>query len=435
MNYNHKTVFNLSSKIIFPKFLTRNFGSQKLVFFYEQPNWISISQSEHIILNDLANKTIEQTMLNHSENEVINILRKLLERNILPLKNNKKNKSNLLPMHLYLTNACNLKCKHCYMFSSSPLKDELNKREWLNVIDQFVDYGGKNISISGGEPLLVPYFEDLIWDIRKKSKHLRIKLLTNGILLNKFIYILNDLYIEEIQISLDGPDAKTHDLIRGKGSFEKTINNIKLLKDYKGNILISMCVLNEYIKNYENSFKKFYQYLIQIIPKAKISLATDLMNGRHYKKLNYIKASENLNRIRSLFRSTANEVGIEIEEDTRFERNAKVVSCGYGGTLTIQSNGDVFPCGYVIGQQPIGNVRYQSISNLLKMCTKILYEHMVNNLHPCNKCVLSYVCGGACRIENYINNKNFKKSSCSDKAKKDIWKSLLDNDQKKFLEP
>jgi len=91
------------------------------------------------------------------------------------------------------------------------------------------------ISLTGGEPFI---HKDLLVQLvdyfNYSDQFGRIGILTNGTLIDDAIALelksFNKLH--EIQVSIDGSNAYIHDQIRGKGSFYKAVEGIKLLREY-----------------------------------------------------------------------------------------------------------------------------------------------------------------------------------------------------------
>jgi organic radical activating enzyme len=106
---------------------------------------------------------------------------------------------------LELTTYCQLNCPGCYrgLFN----KNAKRFHEKLDELKKQVDFliktrNVQTISLSGGEPLLYPYLDDLVRYIA--SKRLRIKIYTNGIKLDEERLIkLRDLGVTEFIIHID----------------------------------------------------------------------------------------------------------------------------------------------------------------------------------------------------------------------------------------
>lgn len=135
-------------------------------------------------------------------------------------------------MHIELTYECNLRCRHCYVdFDNKEKEKYLTKEEWLFVIDGMLSRGIAFFTLSGGDPLCNSLFLEIyeyLWDEGAK-----IEVFTNSLLLN---YETISLFTRKrpycVEISLYGSTPAIHDFItRSNGAYDKTINNIIILKN------------------------------------------------------------------------------------------------------------------------------------------------------------------------------------------------------------
>ncbi|MFX1295824.1 MAG: radical SAM protein [Promethearchaeota archaeon] len=128
-----------------------------------------------------------------------------------------------------LTNICNLKCPHCYQdANASRVQTEVTTREIISILHQLADYGVLGMLFGGGEPLM---HKD-IYKILRTSIELGLfsNLSTNGTLLTeKVARKLKNTGLSRISISLDGLE-ESHNKLRGKGTYERTIRGIKNIK-------------------------------------------------------------------------------------------------------------------------------------------------------------------------------------------------------------
>lgn len=153
-----------------------------------------------------------------------------------------------LSIQLDITNACNLRCKHCY-HSDHRNNDALGLAEWKEIINQYENLCSKLrlkpfIVICGGEPLTSCLLLPLIKFLDEKWHKVKIAVLTNGTLVTD--QLINDLSAFNVcfQVSLDGPNSKDHDFVRGKGSFSKAVSGIEKLTD-KGFEVSVLTVLSQ----------------------------------------------------------------------------------------------------------------------------------------------------------------------------------------------
>lgn len=127
-------------------------------------------------------------------------------------------------LELQITNRCNLLCKHCYIDDKDPA--ELSIDEITSILREFEEMQGLRVLVTGGEPLVYTRFKELNNILPRFS--VRKILLSNGLLLNK--EIIKELNFEEVQISIDGLED-SHDSIRGKGTFKRSMDSIRLIKE------------------------------------------------------------------------------------------------------------------------------------------------------------------------------------------------------------
>jgi radical SAM protein with 4Fe4S-binding SPASM domain len=137
----------------------------------------------------------------------------------------------------HITNLCNLRCQHCYQEDFSK-KEDLNwsglKKISNNVLTTLQQWDKKAcINVTGGEPLLKRELFLLLDELNKKSLVEELGVITNGLLIDREVVRRLSAFskLKKIKISLDGADAKTNDEIRQKGTFEKVIQNISLIKE------------------------------------------------------------------------------------------------------------------------------------------------------------------------------------------------------------
>lgn len=138
-------------------------------------------------------------------------------------------------LELQITNRCNLFCKHCYIDDKDPA--ELSIDEITAILKEFEEMQGLRVIITGGEPLLHTKFKELNNILPRFS--VRKLLFSNGLLLNRAI--IEELNFEEIQISIDGLED-SHDSIRGKGTFKRAMDSIRLIKEAGLNVSVATII-------------------------------------------------------------------------------------------------------------------------------------------------------------------------------------------------
>lgn len=124
-----------------------------------------------------------------------------------------------------VTQACDLACVHCRASAQSRRHpQELNTAQGFELLDQIKSFGNPLMVFTGGDPLKRPDLYELI------GHSVRIGLRTNvtpsatPLLTEEAIDRFQECGVSRMAISLDGPDAKSHDDFRGvPGTFDRAM--------------------------------------------------------------------------------------------------------------------------------------------------------------------------------------------------------------------
>ncbi|MFH0906201.1 MAG: TIGR04084 family radical SAM/SPASM domain-containing protein [archaeon] len=324
-----------------------------------------------------------------------------------------------MKFHLVINNNCNLNCKYCGQLAFN--KEIISKYEDFedydenipcsfneNQIKDLIEYLKKDkdpwIIFYGGEPLLSASLIEKI--VSKINFPIRYAIQTNGILLDKInSKTLNK--FDTILVSIDG-DKKTTNYFRGKDTYEKIMQNIKLIlkNNYKGKIIARMTLMERaslynqtkyLLKNKDYCFKEihfqlnanFYpDYELRDFKKWSKQYLKDFYKLTNF-WINEIKKNKNIIRIYPLIGIT-NRL-LEIEENKI--DNIFTLPCGSGhSNYSIQSDGKIIPCPVMIGMKNyyLGEIKDAKIKNLKK----------INCKDSCLSCSHYNVCGGRCLYSN-----------------------------------
>lgn len=131
-----------------------------------------------------------------------------------------------------ITYRCQADCVHCSRFDKiDPTQKELSTEELKKVIDDAIDLGVVNITLTGGDPLIRDDVYEII-DHVDKSKAI-VLMFTNGLMLNeKTVKKLKKAGLYGLNISIDDVDPKIHDSLRKvPGCYEKAINGALMAKE------------------------------------------------------------------------------------------------------------------------------------------------------------------------------------------------------------
>jgi mycofactocin biosynthetic radical S-adenosylmethionine protein MftC len=129
-----------------------------------------------------------------------------------------------------LTFRCNHLCTFCY--NAPEGRREMTTPEIFETLRKISDFGVLYLTMTGGEALCHKDFFKIAGEARRLGMALRIY--SNGYLLadKAMVKRVADLHPMEVEISLHGAKAETHDaLTRIKGSFDKTMQGLRNLKE------------------------------------------------------------------------------------------------------------------------------------------------------------------------------------------------------------
>lgn len=312
------------------------------------------------------------------------------------------------------TEYCNLKCLHCYTNSSPYKKNVIDFEHAKKIIDLMFKEGIYSLGIGGGEPLLIDFLPNLIKYITDKG--MQVSISTNGLLLTEqLIKQLKDAGLKIIQLSIDGI-KECHEYLRGKGTFDKVIEKIDLIKKYNISFRIG-CVVNKY--NY-NKLDEFIE-LMKNKGVEVINFFRFMPSNNRYDlcldKYQLLEVSKKLISYYKKNRYGENKFYITFESLSFFAfliepKFIESTNCTAGiAKFNLSCSGDVTPCNYI--HRVVGNINEMPISDIWK---KITYKIKEQRDIPdeCFECIHKEYCRGGCKGFSFINSAGFlqKDASC-----------------------
>ncbi len=178
----------------------------------------------------------------------------------------------------HLTDSCNLSCRHC-LFSASPAKSRSIDPQLLQkTVDEALTLGCQLFSFTGGEPFIYPDFLPFLQNLLQDNPDCHAAVLTNGMLLEQSLEILQSMDRLHLQVSLDGLE-KSHDRLRGTGSYTKLITNLNALQKADIPFTLSVAISSENI----NDLPELVQ-LASSLGAASIHLLYHFIRGKGSKE-------------------------------------------------------------------------------------------------------------------------------------------------------
>jgi len=324
----------------------------------------------------------------------------------------------LFNLDIEVTNLCNLACRTCY--NPPTQKQTMSVKQFGHILVQahelinHLHWDGLWLTISGGEPLMNEHLWEMLRLARASSGVKGIAIITNGTLIDKEkAELIESLGIEEVMVSLDGAGKNTHDSIRGRGSFVRTMAGVEaLVRHAPGTFLGSTLTLT----SLNLGEIKAYVELVFDLGGNYAWINPPLYCGRIVSSQLSIPYEEHL-RVMKLARQL----------DTRYFRQAFSVyynipyypltdpispyldlstSCPWGrNNLTVTSDGSVLPCLYSRDLR-LGNVLEQSLFALYESPMLKGFRDGSLLAEPCRSCSYWEFCGG-CRARTYYLTGNW----------------------------
>jgi uncharacterized protein len=322
--------------------------------------------------------------------------------------------------HVILTTDCNLQCRYCFGESLDDFDEDFSgdlevdyslPRKISYSLESLAKFCGKDpecvVTFYGGEPLLCT------GEIRQimnslQPKHFMIQ--TNGLLLDtleaKYVNRFNT-----ILVSIDGEEALT-DYYRGKGTFRKVIENLKLIKQngFSGELIARVTVMEQ------TDIYKQVMWLLnnQEFPFTSIHWQLNAgFWGNDYDRRNFKDWTETsyIPGVKALVRYWADQIEqkgtvlrlypiLGIANSLLNGEKESLMRCGGGWiNYAIQTDGYILACPTMWGMKKhyLGHIED---SNPLHL------EKVYVNQPPCSKCEILNVCGGRCLYANVTQRWN-----------------------------
>jgi MoaA/NifB/PqqE/SkfB family radical SAM enzyme len=262
----------------------------------------------------------------------------------------------------------------------------------MSIIDQTAALGAGGISFTGGEPLLRSDIFELLAHARKKG--LETILVTNGILINKYIDDIIKARPSVINVSIDGATAAVHDASRGMpGAFDTVTRNVSMLSTQLEQFntpteLVASCVISDNNTADLDAIIRLCKGIgfnriifcplhyfsrgsssLPIIPESTVGSFL-----RHHKERSFIDNSDYyFDRLDLILRGSHPPVGC---------------TAGYT-TLIIDHAGNVYPCKSLFEiRQPLGKLTPQG-SGLKEIWHGESFNQFRKSVKLCTKCYMT----------------------------------------------
>jgi radical SAM protein with 4Fe4S-binding SPASM domain len=288
-----------------------------------------------------------------------------------------------LEVALELTHHCNFRCQHCYIPDFSA-PDLLSTERIFTLLDELAEMGTLYLTLTGGEMLLRRDWFEIA--SRARSLGFSLRLFTNGSTVDEEKADLIKTLYATVEVSLYSMDPEIFERItQKKGSFEKTIRGIELLREREIEVLlkIPMMVYNT------TGFEKVFEYAERIGATAR---ADARIVAKKNGDLVTLKLRAEPDALMPLYRS--GYTPCSIPEEGRSDPRAGGPLCAAGNRYAnIASSGEVRACNILPGEA--GNLREQTFREIWEGSPWLEKVRSIrrHDLDPCNTCSKFSYCG------------------------------------------
>lgn len=282
----------------------------------------------------------------------------------------------------HITERCNCRCRHCYQEENRAEASATELEEIRRQVESFLERRPGMLTITGGEPLLHPNFYTLLDQLTCPFG-----VLTNGTLIDRDIARrLADLKPRFVQVSIEGRE-KTHDDIRGSGTFSRAVEGISNLVQAGLRVLISFTA-------HRGNYKEL-PYVARLGRKLKVDKVwvDRLIPAGAGADLGSLDPLET----RELFRMM-NKSKVSLDRALQFLAGGRSYRCQAArNLLAILPGGEVLPC----RRMPIaaGNLHETPLEDIYQGgCFQELRQ---KSCSLCQPCLYREICDGGLRCLAY----------------------------------
>ena len=315
----------------------------------------------------------------------IQFVKELTENLSIKISNGKANlnvrSGSFENLDIHLTNSCNISCKHCCVYDErQKTKVDIDCDLLIKAVNDAISIGLTKMYLSGGEPFTYNYINKLISFVNNSD--VRSIFVSNGLLIDKYISEI-DFNKASFIISLDGFKT-SHDQLRGCGTYDKTLSNIKYAISIGFDVEVNMVVYDDNIEDVEA-----FAIFVKDLGVSRLNIQSLRLAGmaRSAMKCSLIEDESFLRKVHQ------NELSWQM---AKVENNKPFCTACETG-LYIDHNADVFGCTFIT-EIPTGNLKSAGLIDIYK---KGLLENPLFNVTKTAKCyscdLFMEKCAGGCR--------------------------------------
>lgn len=316
------------------------------------------------------------------------------------------------------TRRCNLSCLHCRAGAEDECyPGELTTAEGEALLKDLRSLGQPVVILTGGEPLLR---EDIYHLARYGSElGLRMVMAVNGTLLTpEVVRRLRECGVQRLSISLDGPDAASHDAFRGQeGAYQGAVEGMRIAREGGLPFQVNTTVTRSNLAHIPAIQQKAVElgavahHIFLLVPTGRgRALTEEIITAREYEEVLHWFA-EQKGRVPLELKATCAPHYYRVIRQRARQRGEKVTfqthgldavskGCLGGQAFAFVSHvGQVQACGYL--ELAAGQVKERPFSEIWRTSELFARLRDPDRLGgKCGRCEYRRVCGG-CRARAY----------------------------------
>lgn len=323
------------------------------------------------------------------------------------------------------TQACDLSCVHCRA-SAMPGRnpDELTTDEGYRLLDEIRSFGDPLMVFTGGDPLKRPDIFDLIRHSAGLGLRTNVTPSATPLLTASAIDKFKRCGVTRMAISVDGPDAETHDSFRGvPGTFDRAMFALGHARDIALDTQFQTTVTRRNMNKLAQIAERVYEarsrmWSLFFLVVTGRALADDDLTAEEYEKVFEfmydiakiapfdIKTTEAMHYRRYVAQRQKQEHGSAPETANARGMVWRTAGVSDGkGFVFVSHTGEIFPSGFL----PVsaGNVKTDSLVRVYRDSSlfRILRDTGARE-GKCGVCEYQKICGGS-RARAYASTGNY----------------------------
>lgn len=354
---------------------------------------------------------------------------------------------------------CQLRCKYCF---ERPVQERGENRGWLTqkmsteladaVFAAISMLQGRDtntqITLYGGEPLLSANREIVQYIVERGiSLGYRFNAFSNGVDVNLYENMLGPGRIEQLHLTIDGPQS-THDQLRvyknGKGTFDRIIKNIQLALSHDVRISLRINVTWDVLACLDELAQLIQQLGWDENPNLRIHCHAIHSNQQYQRAASrssihklwpyfgnalcadQVSCIDNTKVAWFVYKTGLHERGLgglwsaDLYMASLADKLLKgnpgtalsAIACGsHAGFYIFDPFGDIYPCSRLVGnpQHCIGVFAPQLSWNENK---QLWHERAVYNMPTCQQCRFALYCAGGCAQQALLSSDDIYSPCC-----------------------